>query len=847
MSLTASNNNTTPPVIRIITPPSSPIIMVSGNEEWDNVDDFSVESFPGEESSINNNNNTTFTPSSPPEEINGEDISTDFDFTKNNNNNSTDILQKMGHWLYNTRLVQYMKSDERSRVKHSYTTNSIWMLGIEYSFTVEDGEFVNLPKPDRGEHARVKQNLHQATASHTGVIKKLRSLSFSRISNNNNNKSPSPPPEQKSPNFSPQKTENRVKMANGNNYDSLHIRPNYEANRTRGNFSPKSKKTRRMTFTSFFSNKEKTKYNKASSRLSPHLEAEKKHLTTRPNNSSVDNISIETITIESKEKIDKLSNHNNNYSSTSNESPSLSNLATNLNYNNDDDNNSELTARPNNSSIDNISAKTITNESNEKQDKLSNYKNKNSISNKSSSLSSLNYNNNNNNNPENSDSWVNRKSTSSESGSLRSLKSLPPTPTSLYRPDSLGPLTINQKKLMDFLLDFQSRIFCCYRKEYPPIEPSFHTTDTGWGCMHRTGQSLLAQGFLIVLLGRDWRLHNVQNDIEKFTYRKILSWFIDNPDPEHYYSIHNIARIGISLDKKIGDWFGPSTIAHSLKRLSLTHKDCPLSIYVPSNNTIYRDELFGEMKLWKPVLILLSVRLGTDKLNQKYSGNLKALFTFPQFLGIAGGRPGRSLYFVAVQDDDLLYLDPHFVRPVINLNKSTEFPIEDYHSTIVRAMDISEMDPSMLLGFLCKNRQDFDDFCERIEKETEPQFPIFTIQNENLLPKNSNFNNKSSVSSMISNCSSDHSSLSSLLLLSNSDDKLSEKSLSSIILEEVGLDKYKDEEADNEDEVQVHKNNSNNNHDDVDYYNVEESKDFSTFSTDEEDRRFVVDEVGGDL
>ncbi|CAJ0627260.1 7875_t:CDS:2 [Entrophospora sp. SA101] len=222
-----------------------------------------------------------------------------------------------------------------------------------------------------------------------------------------------------------------------------------------------------MTFTSFFSNKEKTKYNKASSRLSPHLEAEK------------------TITIESKEKIDKLSNHNNNYSSTFNESPSLSNLATNLNYNNDDDNNSELTARPNNSSVDNISAKTITNESNEKQDKLSNNKNKNSISNKSSSLSSLttslNYNNNNNNNPENSDSWVNRKSTSSESGSLRSLKSLPPTPTSLYRPDSLGPLTINQKKLMDFLLDFQSRIFCCYRKEYPPIEPSFHTTDTGWG------------------------------------------------------------------------------------------------------------------------------------------------------------------------------------------------------------------------------------------------------------------------------------------------------------------------------------------------------------------------------
>ena len=83
-----------------------------------------------------------------------------------------------------------------------------------------------------------------------------------------------------------------------------------------------------------------------------------------------------------------------------------------------------------------------------------------------------------------------------------SVKSLPPTPTSLYRPDSLGPLSSNQQKLLDFILDFQSRIFCCYRKDFPPIEPAFHTTDTGWGCMHRTGQSLLAQGFLWVLLGR---------------------------------------------------------------------------------------------------------------------------------------------------------------------------------------------------------------------------------------------------------------------------------------------------------------------------------------------------------
>jgi hypothetical protein len=50
----------------------------------------------------------------------------------------------------------------------------------------------------------------------------------------------------------------------------------------------------------------------------------------------------------------------------------------------------------------------------------------------------------------------------------------------------------------------------------------------------------------------------------------------------------------------------------------LTHKECPLAIYVPTDNTIYHSEIInaatGEndisgQKPWKPVLILLSVRL----------------------------------------------------------------------------------------------------------------------------------------------------------------------------------------------------------------------------------------------
>ncbi len=45
---------------------------------------------------------------------------------------------------------------------------------------------------------------------------------------------------------------------------------------------------------------------------------------------------------------------------------------------------------------------------------------------------------------------------------------------------------------------------------------------------------------------------------------------------------------------------------------------------------------------------------------------LQALYTFPQSIGIAGGRPS-SYYFVGSQVDNLFCFDPHHVRPAIPL------------------------------------------------------------------------------------------------------------------------------------------------------------------------------------
>jgi len=44
---------------------------------------------------------------------------------------------------------------------------------------------------------------------------------------------------------------------------------------------------------------------------------------------------------------------------------------------------------------------------------------------------------------------------------------------------------------------------------------------------------------------------------------------------------------------------------------------------------------------------------------------LKEMFKFPQSLGILGGRPRASYYFVACQDDDVFYLDPKLIQSYI--------------------------------------------------------------------------------------------------------------------------------------------------------------------------------------
>lgn len=165
------------------------------------------------------------------------------------------------------------------------------------------------------------------------------------------------------------------------------------------------------------------------------------------------------------------------------------------------------------------------------------------------------------------------------------------------------------------------------------------SSDAGWGCMVRTGQSLLANALLTIHVGRggsrslpfldfdsiiylDWRRplsalpaprspsfflpspnaspknthrrkhstpspvtstpafsptttsnstasssqeDNSRSRTRQAAYVRLLTWFLDTPEPEAPFSVHRMVLAGKDLGTDVGTWFGPSIAAGAIK------------------------------------------------------------------------------------------------------------------------------------------------------------------------------------------------------------------------------------------------------------------------------------------
>ncbi|XP_047067442.1 cysteine protease ATG4B-like [Lolium rigidum] len=305
-----------------------------------------------------------------------------------------------------------------------------------------------------------------------------------------------------------------------------------------------------------------------------------------------------------------------------------------------------------------------------------------------------------------------------------------------------------------FLEDFSSRIWITYRKGFDAISDpkSKLTTDVNWGCMVRSSQMLVAQALIFHHLGRSWRKPS-QNPCNP-EYIRILHLFGDSEACA--FSIHNLLEAGKSYGLAAGSWVGPYAMCRAWQTLVRTSRErpeavdrnenFPMALYVVSGDedgerggapVVCIDaaaqlcyDFNKDQSTWSPILLLVPLVLGLDKINPRYIPLLKETFTFPQSLGILGGKPGASTYIAGVQDDRALYLDPHETQLAVNIaSDNLEADTSSYHCSTIRDMALDLLDPSLAIGFYCHDKDDFDDFCSRASELAEKAngAPLFTV------------------------------------------------------------------------------------------------------------------------
>jgi cysteine protease ATG4 len=159
---------------------------------------------------------------------------------------------------------------------------------------------------------------------------------------------------------------------------------------------------------------------------------------------------------------------------------------------------------------------------------------------------------------------------------------------------------------------------------------------------------------------------------------------------------------------------------------------------------------------WRPLLLLLPLRLGLDRFHAPYAAALAQLLALRACVGMVGGRPRRSFYFAGVQGAPdattpppppprapppkppaALYWDPHTAQPALGTDGerggAPRWPLSaadvaSCHCAGLRQMRLADLDPSLALGFLCATKAELREWAAAAAAICASAEPLFAVQ-----------------------------------------------------------------------------------------------------------------------
>uniref|UniRef100_A0A8C2HW54 Cysteine protease n=1 Tax=Cyprinus carpio TaxID=7962 RepID=A0A8C2HW54_CYPCA len=288
----------------------------------------------------------------------------------------------------------------------------------------------------------------------------------------------------------------------------------------------------------------------------------------------------------------------------------------------------------------------------------------------------------------------------------------------------LGACYDLKTKKSELLSDVRSRLWFTYRKKFSPIGGTGPSSDAGWGCMLRCGQMILAQALVCRHLGRDWRWDPEKRQPKE--YHRILHCFLDKKDS--CYSIHQMGKAyNVYVKLALFDDWNTLAVYVSMDN-TVVIEDISTCLFLISH---FKSHLFrycseaqgrtlqSQRPLdWRPLLLVIPLRMGINSINPVYIQAFKECFKMPQSCGVLGGKPNLAYYFIGFIDDELIYLDPHTTQQAVDTESGSAVDDQSYHcQRTPHRMKITSLDPSVALGFFCKSEEDFDSWCDLVQQE----------------------------------------------------------------------------------------------------------------------------------